>query len=359
MYDTKAASANLIRYSYERGKDSLMSRTASRIPSLDGLRAIAISLVFIGHAATRTPEDSRFFFLWVYANFGVQIFFVISGYLITTLLLKERDRTGGISLADFYRRRAYRILPAAYAFILTILLLQWHALTKWDVSSSLLYLLNYNSGRPWNLGHLWSLSVEEQFYLLWPLTLALFFRNRVKILAAVFLATPFVNLALRYFHLQKGLGLWFPSTADGLAIGCLLAIAEPRLAQMKWLRSRWMLLLILLVALYPLYAPTGTMEKIANVVILTPLVRVATAIAIFHVTRCPYWILNCAPMVWLGALSYSLYLWQQPIWEAPKLFPLAILAAIICHYSIERPMLSLRDRKKQFGSSPSLSQTTP
>src|ERR1700722_13578240 len=180
------------------GKDSLVSRTASRIPSLDGLRAIAISLVFIGHAAAQTAEGGHFFFLWVYANFGVQIFFVISGYLITTLLLREHDRTGSISLADFYRRRAYRILPAAYAFILTIFVLQWKTLTKWDVSSSLLYLLNYDSGRPWNLGHLWSLSVEEQFYLLWPLTLLLFFRNRVKILAAAFLATPFINLALRY-----------------------------------------------------------------------------------------------------------------------------------------------------------------
>jgi peptidoglycan/LPS O-acetylase OafA/YrhL len=336
-----------------------VSRTTSRIPSLDGLRAIAISLVLIGHAAGQAPERGHFFFLWVYANFGVQIFFVISGYLITTLLLKEYDRTGTISLADFYRRRAYRILPAAYAFILTIFLLQWKTLTRWDVSSSLLYLLNYDSGRPWNLGHLWSLSVEEQFYLLWPLTIVLFFRNRVRILATAFLATPFINLALRYFHLQKGLGMWFPSTADGLAIGCLLAILEPRLTQMHWLRSRWMLLLILLLALYPLYAPAGNMEKLVNVVILTPLVRIATAIAILHVTRRPYWILNCAPMMWLGALSYSLYLWQQPIWETPKLFPFAILAAIICHYAIERPFLSIRDRKKQSATSPSLSHTAP
>jgi peptidoglycan/LPS O-acetylase OafA/YrhL len=336
-----------------------MSRTAPRIPSLDGLRAIAISLVIIGHGAAQTSERGHFFFLWVYANFGVQIFFVISGYLITTLLLKEHYRTGSIRLADFYRRRAYRILPAAYAFILTVFLLQWKMLTKWDVSSSLLYLLNYNSGRPWNLGHLWSLSVEEQFYLLWPLTLVLFFRNRARILAAAFLATPFINLALRYFHLQKGLGLWFPSTADGLAIGCLLAILEPRLTQIDWLRSRWMLLLILLLALYPLYAPTGNMEKLANIVILTPLVRIATAIAIFHVTQCPYWILNCPPVMWLGALSYSLYLWQQPIWEAPRLFPFAILAAIVCHYAIERPFLSIRDRKKQRATSPALSKTAP
>jgi peptidoglycan/LPS O-acetylase OafA/YrhL len=336
-----------------------MSRTASRIPSLDGLRAIAISLVIIGHGAAQTSERGHFFFLWVYANFGVQIFFVISGYLITTLLLKEHYRTGSIRLADFYRRRAYRILPAAYAFILTVFLLQWKILTKWDVSSSLLYLLNYDSGRPWNLGHLWSLSVEEQFYLLWPLTLVLFFRNRARILTAAFLATPFINLALRYFHLQKGLGLWFPSTADGLAIGCLLAIIEPRLTQINWLRSRWMLLLILLLALYPLYAPTGNMEKLANIVILTPLARIATAIAIFHLTQRPYWILNCAPVMWLGALSYSLYLWQQPIWEAPKLFPFAILAAIVCHYAIERPFLSIRDRKKQLDTSPALSKTDP
>lgn len=336
-----------------------MSRTASRIPSLDGLRALAISLVLIGHGASRLPEHSRFWFLWVYANFGVQIFFVISGYLITTLLLKEHGRTGSINLADFYGRRAYRILPAAYAFIFTVFFWQWSSLTKWDVSSSLLYLLNYNSGRPWNLGHLWSLSVEEQFYLLWPLTLVLFFRNRVKVLTVIFIATPFFNLALRYFPLQKGLGMWFPSTADGLAIGCLLAILEPRLTQINWLRSRWMLFLILLLALYPLYSPSGNPAKLANVVLLTPLARIATAVSIFHVTRRPYWILNCAPIMWLGALSYSLYLWQQPIWEAPWLFPFAILAAVICHYAVERPFLSMRDRKKQSPISPTLSQPVP
>ena len=332
-----------------------MSRTTSRIPSLDGLRAIAISLVFIGHGASRTPAKGHFFPFGGYANFGVQIFFVISGYLITMLLLKEHDRTGGICLTDFYRRRAYRILPAAYAFILTIFLWQWTTLTKWDISSSLLYLLNYDSGRPWNLGHLWSLSVEEQFYLLWPFTLVVLFRDRVRILAAIFTATPFINLALRYFQLRSGLGLWFPSTADGLAIGCLLAILQPRLTQMKWLRSRWMLLLVLLLAAYPLYAPSGNLQKIINAVILIPLVRIATALAIFHMTQRPYWILNCLPMVWLGNLSYSLYLWQQPIWKAFKLFPLAILAAIVCHYAIEKPFLAMRDRKKQPVTAPSLS----
>jgi peptidoglycan/LPS O-acetylase OafA/YrhL len=337
----------------------LTSRTASRIPSLDGLRAIAISLVLIGHAASRTPERGLFFPLWVYANFGVQIFFVISGYVITTLLLKEHYRSGSIGLANFYRRRAYRILPAAYAFIFVIFVWQWRTLTKWDISSSLLYLLNYNSGRPWNLGHLWSLAVEEQFYLLWPLALFLFFRNRTKILAAVFIATPFINLALRYFHLQEGVGMWFPSTADGLAIGCLLAILQPQLARMNWLRSRWMLFLVLLLAAYPLYAPSGRLEKVVDVIVLTPLVRIATALAIFHVTRRPYWVLNCLPMIWLGDLSYSLYLWQQPIWNAFKLFPVALLAAIVCHYAIEKPFLSMRDRKKNLVPDASLPQPVP
>jgi peptidoglycan/LPS O-acetylase OafA/YrhL len=107
--------------------------------------------------------------LETYGSFGVRIFFVISGFLITGLLLNERERTGTISLPDFYVRRAYRILPAAYVFMLAMIAAHWHALSWSSIFAALTYSSNYLHEKNWVLGHLWSLSVEEQFYLLWPL----------------------------------------------------------------------------------------------------------------------------------------------------------------------------------------------
>jgi len=106
-----------------------------RIPSLDGLRAISISLVVIGHLAY-SGHGPRV--LAQYANLGVRIFFVISGYLITSLLLEEHARTGTISLRDFYIRRAYRIFPAALCFILAVVVLYWHAFRWYDIDAALL-----------------------------------------------------------------------------------------------------------------------------------------------------------------------------------------------------------------------------
>lgn len=137
---------------------------SKRIPSLDGLRAIAIALVVVGHwAGTHNfPVGLGSAFL------GVRIFFVISGYLITTLLLREQSQTATISLSEFYVRRAYRILPAATVFLAIMLITRRHELTWYHAAMAALYLADFDPTRPMFFGHLWSLSVEEQFYLLWP-----------------------------------------------------------------------------------------------------------------------------------------------------------------------------------------------
>jgi peptidoglycan/LPS O-acetylase OafA/YrhL len=107
-----------------------MIPSVKRIPSLDGLRAISISLVVVGHMAHAGYAPR---FLSQYANLGVRIFFVISGYLITTILLGEHARTATINLREFYVRRAYRIFPAALCFILAIVVLYWNTLRWYDI----------------------------------------------------------------------------------------------------------------------------------------------------------------------------------------------------------------------------------
>src|ERR1700719_1097183 len=154
-------------------------KTMKRLPSLDGLRAISVSLVLIGHLARAgyTPDVLK-----VYANSGVRMFFVISGYLITPILLNEHTRTSAINLRQFYIRRAYRILPAAGVFMLFATVAYWHALRWIDIGAMFLFLINYDGGEPWMVGHLWSLGVEEQFYFIWPGALKMFYRQKVGLL---------------------------------------------------------------------------------------------------------------------------------------------------------------------------------
>ncbi len=205
-----------------------MSQSASRIPSLDGIRAISILMVLCGHLSgaggmvrLSTAEG--------YAEFGVRVFFIISGFLITSILLEEREDSGAINLKRFYIRRAYRIFPAAYVFMGVAFVLFRHQLHSLDMWTAATYTSNYHY-RPWVLAHLWSLAVEEQFYLLWPAVLACVFRHRTRVVVAVIAATPILNVTLFYSKLAENVvGFWFPTVADGLAMGCLLAIAQPLL----------------------------------------------------------------------------------------------------------------------------------
>ena len=273
-----------------------------RIPSLDGLRAISISLVVVGHLAYagRAPH-----FLSLYANLGVRIFFVISGYLITSILLREYSRTGTISLRDFYIRRAYRIFPAACCFIFVIVLFYWRMLRWYDIGAALLYLVNFDFVRPWIIGHLWSLSVEEQFYFLWPSVLKKWHRHRGAILWAVILVAPFARAAFTYFHIADGAYGNLLTVGDNLATGCLLAMFSDRVPEIGWKAAA---LMVIALALIPLYDADTRLRTVVSLFVLSPLLNFSIAGILLHVVRRPYRILNLAPVVWLGNISYSLYL---------------------------------------------------
>jgi peptidoglycan/LPS O-acetylase OafA/YrhL len=172
-----------------------------RIPSLDGLRAISITMVCLGHLTHAGPAPQ---FLHPYAYTGVLIFFVISGYLITTLLLNEHAQTSTINLRQFYIRRAYRILPAAAVFMLAIFAIYGRELRWYDITAMLLYLVNFDLARPWMINHLWSLSVEEQFYFLWPTVLKKWYRQRIAILLGAVVLAPIFSTACYYFKFANG-----------------------------------------------------------------------------------------------------------------------------------------------------------
>ena len=159
-----------------------MTAASDKLASLDGLRAVSIVLVVMEHLHRTNgfPQGGFDNFAGDYGRLGVTIFFVISGFLITTLLLREEDKAGRVSLWRFYARRALRIIPAFLMFMFAIVAaerLGWVQLNPGDLTASFTYTVNYKPDRSWDIGHLWSLSVEEQFYLLWPFTLVMLGRR--------------------------------------------------------------------------------------------------------------------------------------------------------------------------------------
>lgn len=324
-----------------------MLRGMRRIPSLDGLRAVSILMVVVGHWTS-------LHYGWevggAFANLGVRIFFIISGYLITTLLLKERARSSTIRLREFYVRRAYRILPAAIAFMLPVFIIYWGHLRWYHMAAAVLYVTNFDPWHPWFLGHLWSLSVEEQFYFLWPGVLKRWHRHRVKILAGVILFAPVYRFACHLLKLHGRADETFPAVADILAVGCLLAIFAARLPRIK---PMWAAVMAAPIALVPVYVAAVHFRTTALLLlVLWPLLHFSIAGVLLHVVQNPYWILNVKPVVWLGKISYSLYLWQQLFAYGPQhrgwyWLLVAVGLASLSFYVVEQPMLRLRQQREQ------------
>ena len=340
--------------------------SAGRMPSLDGLRAISIVLVLLGHM-TGTGGAPAFLgtmlgSLWVnVAELGVRIFFVISGLLITSLLLEERSKYGRISLGRFFLRRTFRIFPAFLVFLLALWGAQslgWLSLTASDWLHALTYTVNYHPTRSWDIGHLWSLSVEEQFYAIWPALLLLAGIRRGMVYAAAILVVAPV-LRIVYVHYLPGsadyVNVTFETAADSLAMGCLLAWQRDRLwADDRWRRavsSPWLIAALFVLA-YLLHARTQLALLLG-----APLLNVAIALLIERSVRLHdrdlARLLNTRALVFIGVLSYSLYLWQQPFLnrysaaaanQFPQNIALAIALAVLCYYCVERPALNLRHR---------------
>ena len=351
----------------------MSNSTGRRIPSLDGFRAISIVMVLYGHlcGARSFPVSIADYGLWCgdVAHLGVLVFFVISGFLITSLLMSEREMTGAISLKRFYLRRIVRIFPAFYAFILVMgiaALLGVAELTGRDFTYALTYTVNFEPNRSLQIGHLWSLSVEEQFYVLWPLTLLVLRERRALIaaVAAIFIG-PLVRVAVRewIFHVDphslNGMMTSFPAMFDYLAAGCALALLRPWLLTRMWyLRltaSPWLALAIPLVLLINRMG-SHTMAILLGSPVMNVCIALLLESSTRHASSLAGRFLNWKPVVFLGVLSYSLYLWQLPFFDHrsnawitafPQNLMLAFLAALASYFLIERPFVRLRGRLRR------------
>jgi peptidoglycan/LPS O-acetylase OafA/YrhL len=342
-----------------------------RIPALDGLRALAVGLVLVEHSSLTNgfPGAGRLHMLGRLGTIGVDVFFVLSGFLITTLLCREFDRTGRVSLRGFYIRRALRILPAYCSLLLVVLAMSLAGavhVPAADWVAAVTYTMNFRQEPVWEIGHIWSLSIEEHFYLAWPLVFLLVPRwAALRVLIAVLVLGPVARWAviLTRPDLSPTVELWTFVRLDSIAFGCLFALLarQDRGRRVLDLFGRyWPAALVSLVATYLLAHLSG---KFSDGV--APSVT-AGAIAILvwaAVRRAPRW-LDHPVMVAVGVGSYSLYIWQQPflnphrdVWwtNFPQNLLLVALVATASYRLVERPFLQLKD---SLGSGRSHGQNT-
>jgi peptidoglycan/LPS O-acetylase OafA/YrhL len=333
------------------------------IPSLDGLRAISVLFVILGHTNSTFLDSVRLLGPLRDGALGVNVFFVISGFLITHILLREADKFGHINVKTFYIRRAFRIFPPFYAFLGVVTCLRIVHIYSFEWSSllsSAAYVWNYSLQEgSWILGHTWSLSLEEQFYLIWPACVVAFSRRAcLKIAGAAVVLSPISRVATYIlFPAWRGhIGMMLHTHIDTIMVGCFVALAFnlnlfPRIFH-SLTRPMW----IWLMAGYLFIAAPYLNNRFAGAFAL-PLGITLTSLScgaiLVYVVRAPEsvlgTILNQRWIKHFGVISYSVYLWQQMFTgEDASSFPLNVIFIVLCaeasHWFVERPFNRLRDR---------------
>jgi len=334
--------------------------TLPRNPAIDGLRAVSILLVILSHVLQTYHWTQSVPFVWrlVPGATGVSVFFVVSGYLITTLLLKERAGRGRISLRRFYFRRFFRIVPAFVVYVSAVAVLNLMGLLNmpWlDFGAALTYVTNYTHVQ-WPLGHTWSLSVEEQFYLLFPLLL-IYSKSRVvlRVLVGALCLSIVARLLNQVFDVwPPNADYSFEGRADQLAFGCLCAIFQHHASFARQERLRRIALPIsAMLFCISIALPIGVLRTL----LFNTFTGAGIALIVYSCATQPaHWltrVLGRRPLQALGLISYSLYLWQQ-IWMTSSFhfsLPLALAGALACgtasYWLVEKPGLELRRRIEQ------------
>jgi len=347
---------------------------------LDGVRGIAVLAVIAVHA--ELPVSGGYL--------GVDIFFVLSGFLITALLLQEHATSGWISLRSFFMRRALRLLPALAAVlaVFTVLIFARYLLGAYtgDQFGQAFMSVGYGAGyvanviRAWGgadamaapLGHLWSLAAEEQFYLVWPLTLLalLALRARPKTLARVLIVAICLVAAHRIQVLFGGprvSRLFFgPDThADPILVGCLAGVAYTHGLVPRPFRSPLARPYICTAACLVVWSMVmiGPPPFILFTVGL-PIFEIAVAALILSLLFEPSLLigrlLSTRPLVVVGKVSYGLYLWHPivfllvPIVSVWPAFALTVLVAFASYRFIEAPFLRRKRRYADVQAAPKL-----
>ena len=348
------------------------------LPCLDGLRALAVSMVIVTH-----------FGYPALGGLGVSIFFVLSGFLITTLLLRELDATGPVSLRAFFARRSLRIFPAYYCFLAFSAAIDFHhgdPRIQPVIVPALFYYLNYYHAiyghSEASVAHAWSLAVEEQFYLLWPLAFLTITRWRRASLPYVLLivigaVAIWRTLAFTVFNLGQS---WaydaFDCRFDALAVGCLLAVLRhnPRVAAMvsAWSRHSLLLLAVLPLIVVIEVVDDGRLRYTAGFTVNAFLIAFVMSQLLARPQGLAGRILESRPLRYIGQISYGMYLYHvwgltvghhlvhsQSVLGLLAGYAATVGFALVSYYVIEKPFLNLKHRFEAFVTGTALPRSSP
>lgn len=330
-----------------RRSQEITANGSRRIPALDGWRGIAILLVLFDHI--QSALTGRYLKSWTETGqHGVTIFFVLSGFLITSKLIEGRA-----NLHRFYIRRFFRLMPAAWVYLIFLFgfdfLFKQHQLSIREAVSCIFFYRNY-LGNTGSLvaSHFWSLSMEEQFYIVWPCLLLLLGIRKGRWVAAG-AALLFASYRLvRWDYYNR---LWFnyrtEVRADAILIGCLLALlfTSQKFRDVTMRSSRF----------YTVPALAILFFCIARFRLLPPLyedlsIAMLMAASLLHPQAVFSRLLSGPAFVWLGTVSYSIYIWQQFFMGLRGSIGLGLLViglplCVLCsYYCIELPCMRLGHR---------------
>lgn len=362
---------------------------------IQGLRAVAVGTVLLYHAGASFMPGGFV---------GVDVFFVISGFLITGLLIKEMQNSGKVSLADFYARRAKRILPAATAVLIATAVLTLTILPRnrwdsvgWEILGSAFNVVNWvfatnstdylrqdQAASP--VQHFWTLAVEEQFYIVWPLLLvgacflastrrghrssALNFPRAINLARIGVLALTIPSFAFSIYYTQENSGAaYFVTTTRlwELGVGALIALFATELARLNALIAQligWVGLAVIVISVVVISSGTPYPGSAA----LLPTLGAAVVIIAGMNGRATSGVgalLSLSPFTWIGNISYSLYLWHWPmivigtyvlggltLTQGLVIIALSFIPAVLSYRYLERPVLHwdyLKDNGKVLG----------
>lgn len=354
-------------------------------PALDGLRAAAILIVLLGHAGVP----------YITPHVGVDVFFTLSGFLITSLLISEYEEHGSISSRRFYIRRFLRLVPAlwmtvAFVVVLTVALQVAGMWTMRDAVLAITYTTNWARTDGLNrvalpngfvldspLGHTWSLAIEEQYYILWPLAISALCRRladtrfRAAALGALFLTLVVYRIALVGHVSAERLYFGLDTHADGLVLGGAVAASRWGAPHLWSAASRTARLGALAIAVAVVLAALQVPweDRLAGLVGFTATALAAAVFILDSVCEEDSLLkplLTQPLLLWIGRVSYGLYLWHYPVyfaarhwsvvWSWQRLLvvgmPISLLLATTSYYLVERRFLRLKDKIARTTSGP-------